>query len=50
MTGEFIVYECQGNGSNYYLTLGTNGEYDKIRLRVDAYKQIERKFGCCHPS
>ncbi len=50
MTGEFIVYERQENGSNYYLTLGSHGKYDEIRRRVDAYKQIDREFGCCHPS
>ncbi len=50
MTGEFMVYERQENGSNYYLTLGTHGEYDEIRLRVDAYKKFDRELGCYHPS
>lgn len=45
MTGEFIVYERQENGTNYYLTLGSHGEYDEIRLRVEAYKQIDREIG-----
>ena len=30
MTGEFIVYERRTNGSNYYLTLGSHGEYPEI--------------------
>lgn len=41
MTGEFIVYEVQPDGSNYYLTLGLHGEYDAIRVRVTAYKQFD---------
>lgn len=41
ITGEFIVYERQADGSNYYLTLGKHGEWDAIRVRVDEYK----KFG-----
>lgn len=41
VTGEFIVYERQADGSNYYLTLGKHGEWDAIRARVDEYK----KFG-----
>ena len=42
ITGEFIVYEPQPDGSNYYLTLGTHGEYDAIRARVDEYKAIDQ--------
>ena len=45
MTGEVIVYEPQENGSNYYLTLGSHGEYDAIRTRVDAYRQIDEEHG-----
>lgn len=45
MTGEFIVYERREDGSNYYLTLGTHGDYQAIRARVDEYKLIERRQG-----
>jgi hypothetical protein len=41
LTGEFIVYERRGNGSNFYLTLGNHGEYDAIRARVDIYRQVD---------
>lgn len=41
ITGEFIVYEPQPDGSNYYLTLGSHGEYDAIRARVDTYKEFD---------
>ncbi len=41
MTGEFIVYEILPDGSNYYLTLGSHGEWASIRSRVDAYKFID---------
>ena len=41
MTGEFIVYEKQGDGSHYYLTLGKHGEWDAIRARVDEYKKFD---------
>lgn len=40
ITGEFIVYEPQADGSNYYLTLGKHGEWDAIRARVEAYKEF----------
>jgi len=42
MTGEFIVYEPQSDGSNYYLTLGSHRDYDAIRTRVDTYKQFDQ--------
>ena len=45
MTGEFIVYEKRQDGSNYYLTLGSHGEYDAIRARVDEYKQFDLEHG-----
>lgn len=38
ITGDFIVYERQADGSNYYLTLGKHGEWNSIRARVDEYK------------
>ncbi len=41
ITGEFIVYERQSDGSNYYLTLGRHGEWDAIRARVDGYKKFD---------
>jgi hypothetical protein len=41
MTGEFIVYEPQPDGSNCYLTLGSHGEYDAIRARVNTYKEFD---------
>ena len=41
ITGEFIVYERQADGSNYYLTLGKHGEWDDIRARVDEYKRFD---------
>jgi len=41
ITGEFIVYERQADGSNYYLTLGKHGEWDAIRARVDEYKKFD---------
>jgi hypothetical protein len=41
VTGEFIVYERQEDGSNYYLTIGKHGEWDAIRARVDAYKKFD---------
>ncbi len=41
LTGEFIVYERQADGSNYYLTLGKHGEWDAIRVRVDEYKKFD---------
>jgi hypothetical protein len=43
LTGEFIVYEPQANGSNYYLTLGSHGEYQEIYARVQSYRQIDRE-------
>jgi len=47
ITGEFIVYERQADGSNYYLTLGKHGEWDAIRARVDEYKKFDA--GDCSP-
>lgn len=41
ITGEFIVYECQPDGSNYYLTLGRHGEWDAIRAGVDDFKAFD---------
>lgn len=41
LTGEFIVYEKQQDGSHYYLTLGSHGEWDAIRARVDNYKKFD---------
>ena len=41
VTGEFIVYERQEDGSNYYLTIGKHDEWDAIRARVDAYKKFD---------
>jgi len=41
ITGEFIVYERQPDGSNYYLTLGKHSEWDAIRARVDDYKAFD---------
>ena len=41
LTGEFILYELQPDGSNYYLTLGSHGEYDAIRARVDICKEFD---------
>lgn len=41
ITGEFIVYERQPDGSNYYLTLGRHGEWDAIRARVDVFKAFD---------
>ncbi len=41
ITGEFIVYEPQADGSNYYLTMGKHGEWDAIRTRVDDYKRFD---------
>jgi hypothetical protein len=41
LTGEFIVYERNENGQNYYLTLGSHGEYDAIRARIDAYRKFD---------
>lgn len=41
ITGEFIVYERQADGSNYYLTLGKHGEWDAIRARVNEYKKFD---------
>ena len=46
MTGEFIVYERRTNGSNYYLTLGSHGEYPEIYARVEAYRKIDREHDC----
>jgi hypothetical protein len=46
MTGEFIVYERRTNGSNYYLTLGSHGEYPEIYARVEAYRKIDREQDC----
>ncbi|MFD0935672.1 hypothetical protein [Methylobacterium trifolii] len=44
MTGEFIVYEKLKNRSNYYLTLGSHGEYQAIRNRIDAYKRLDQEI------
>ncbi len=41
ITGEFIVYERLPDGSNYYLTLGTHGEWEAIRARVDKYRTFD---------
>jgi len=41
IAGEFIVYERQADGSNYYLTLGQHGEWDTIRSRIDEYKNFD---------
>lgn len=41
ITGEFIVYEPQPDGSNYYLTLGAHGDWNGIRNRVDQYKKFD---------
>jgi hypothetical protein len=46
MTGDFIVYERRTNGSNYYLTLGSHGEYPEIYARVEAYRKIDREQDC----
>ena len=45
MTGEFIVYERLVDGSNYYLTLGSHGEYEQIRNRVGAHRQFDDQRG-----
>ncbi len=45
ITGAFIVYERQADGSNYYLTLGKHGEWDAIRARVDEYKKFDAGDG-----
>lgn len=45
ITGEFIVYERQADGSNYYLTLGRHGEWDAIRARVDEYMRFDAGDG-----
>lgn len=45
LAGEFIVYEPQADGSNYYLTLGVHGEWDAIRARVDTYKEFDADGG-----
>jgi hypothetical protein len=50
LTGEFIVYERQENGSNYYFTLGSHGDYKAIRRRVDTYRQIDLGLGFRNPS
>lgn len=47
ITGEFFVYERLPDGSNYYLTLGTHGEWDAIRHRVEPYKSFDA--GDCSP-
>lgn len=41
ITGEFIVYKRQTDGSNYYLTIGKHGEWDAIRVRVDTYEKFD---------
>lgn len=41
VTGEFIVYEPQEDGSNYYITLGRHGEWDQIEKRVKEYKLFD---------
>lgn len=43
MTGEFIVYEQQPDGSNYYLTLGEHGKWQEIRDRVDTYRALDQQ-------
>jgi hypothetical protein len=45
LAGEFIVYEPQPDGSNYYLTLGYHGEWNAIRARVDMYKDFDADGG-----
>lgn len=45
VTGEFIVYAPQPDGSNLYLTLGSHGDYAAIRSRVDAYKAFDQSEG-----
>jgi len=45
VTGEFIVYELQPDGSHYYLTLGKHGEWDAIRARVDECKKFDAGDG-----
>jgi hypothetical protein len=52
ITGEFIVYERQPDGSHYYLTLATHSELrapnrgSSIRARVDEYKNIDAAAVC----
>jgi hypothetical protein len=41
LTSEFIVYERREDGSNYYLTLGSHGDYLNIRTRVDVYRHFD---------
>ena len=43
ITGQWIVFE-KVNGANYYLTLGCHGEDEKIKAKVDAYRQFDNEL------
>lgn len=43
LTGEFIVFERDFLGENYYLTLGSHGEYEKIQNRIEFYRILDRE-------
>jgi hypothetical protein len=50
MTGDWIVYEPQVNGSNYYLTLGRHEESDEVlRARVEAYRGVDERIAAGKP-
>lgn len=43
VTGEFIVYERQPDGSNYYLTLAEHSKWQEIRDRIDTYRALDQQ-------
>jgi hypothetical protein len=45
ITGEFIVFEKLPDGRNYYITLGSHGEYQDIASRVEIYRQMDLANG-----
>lgn len=45
LTGEFIVFEKLEGNRNYYLTLGSHGEYDEIASRVSDYRRMDYDKG-----